>query len=392
MAIERLTIANYKNLVNKPMLEATSEDEMNALLVSENEGKFISYGKNLYSVESAGNAPIEVGDTPTTLYFNTSVTPDFEAIKADSSVIKGADIHGDWANCYFVIAFAPADGSDGGGYLAFMDMSEMQEGCFIITDDQTNNIIYCNQDVAAGGITAGWQMDSITVKDLLGIGDDTTYAVNHVGGQDLWGGCISKEPFTSGGGGVTAKLRTPAVDKMLTDGSVNVPTAGCVKEYVDGKVVTDYGKLRNLPIEYADLDNSTMGVGKYYCHNTNSSSKYQYGKIYYCTGTEFRPVDGTASLSAKGSSAGVSGEITLTEAGFYRIACEGYSTILYLGTPTGTVFPESYASICKPKSTADGLEILDIKVSTAGVVTLRRGDMNGTFTEDSETTISCVKL
>lgn len=374
MAIERLTIANYKNLENKPMLEAASEDEMNALLVSENEGKFISYGKNLYSVESAGNAPIEVGDTPTTLYFNTSVTPDFEAIKADSSVIKGADIHGDWANCYFVIAFAPADGSDGGGYLAFMDMSEMQEGCFIITDDQTNNIIYCNQDVAAGGITAGWQMDSITVKDLLGIGDDTTYAVNHVGGQDLWGGCISKEPFTSGGGGVTAKLRTPAVDKMLTDGSVNVPTAGCVKEYVDEKVIRDYSKLVNLPIINADLDNDSCPVGGYYRHNTTSSSKYQYGKIYYLESTKFIPVDGSSSLTLDTWQSGISGTVTLPKAGLYEIKFNGFMTLIdWNGAEI------SSASYCHNNG-GSGLRIWNVEVAADGVMTAYEGDTSGTFT------------
>ena len=144
------------------------------------------------------HSDIKAGDTIDTLYFNTSVTPDFEAIKASSSIIKGADIHVDWANAYFVLAFGTESG-EGGGYLGFQDMSEMQEGLWALMSFGSDGIIYLSQDVPAeitGGdpFPAGWQMDSINVQEAF----DGEVSVAQIGGQEVWGAYISKEPFTSG--------------------------------------------------------------------------------------------------------------------------------------------------------------------------------------------------
>lgn len=191
------------NIVGGGLLTASTEDEMDALLVEDNLGQVVKY------VGEAGEligVPPAVGDTIETLYFNTSVTPDFEAIKASSTIIKGADIHGDWANAYFthyVTGEVPAGTAE--NYFGFFDMSEMQEGLFIIADDQMTNMVYISQDVSAditGGeaIKGGWQMDSVEASALWPRNDSTpTWVVQQIGGQDLWGAYISKTPFAAGG-------------------------------------------------------------------------------------------------------------------------------------------------------------------------------------------------
>lgn len=63
------------------MQVATSPSEFNSLLSSENIGKAVSYDNNLYIIGTgAGAKEIEVGDTLSTIYFDTSTEPDLAAL------------------------------------------------------------------------------------------------------------------------------------------------------------------------------------------------------------------------------------------------------------------------------------------------------------------------
>lgn len=193
-----IELVKQKALTSNPKY-ATTEAEMDAMLTDRNVGKIVKY------IGAPVGTPFVVGDTVDKLYFNTDVRPDFDAIKASSTVIKGADIHGDWANAYFtlyVTGEVPAGTAE--NYFGFFDMSEVQEGLFVIADDEMRNMVYISQDISADvtgseAIEGGWQMDSIEASALWPRNDSTpTWVVQQLGGQDLWGSYISKEPFTSG--------------------------------------------------------------------------------------------------------------------------------------------------------------------------------------------------
>ena len=83
-------------------------------------------------------------------------------------------------------------------------MNDLQEGLFIIADDQLDNMVYISQDISADvtgseAIEGGWQMDSIEASVLWPRNDATPdWTVQQLGGQNLWSSYISKEPFAGG--------------------------------------------------------------------------------------------------------------------------------------------------------------------------------------------------
>ena len=193
-----IELVKQKALTSNPKY-ATTEEEMDAMLTDKNIGKVVKY------IGTPVGTPPAVGDVVDKLYFNIDITPNFEAIKNDSTVIKGAEIHGDWANAYFtlyVTGEVPAGTAE--NYFGFFDMSEVQEGLFVIADEQLDNMVYISQDISADvtgseAIEGGWQMDSIEASVLWPRNDATPdWTVQQLGGQNLWSSYISKEPFVGG--------------------------------------------------------------------------------------------------------------------------------------------------------------------------------------------------
>lgn len=183
-----IELVKQKALTSNPKY-ATTEEEMDAMLTDKNIGKVVKY------IGAPVGTPPVVGDVVNKLYFNTDITPNFEAIKASSSIIKGADIHQDFSYAYFALKLETEHGEE--AYLGFQDMSEMQEGLWALMLFGSDGIIYLSQDVPAEitggeGISAGWQMDSINVQEAFG----EEVSVTQIGGQNLWSSYISKEPFT----------------------------------------------------------------------------------------------------------------------------------------------------------------------------------------------------
>ncbi len=97
-------------------LSASSTDEMTTYLTAEYEGRIVKYvGDTAYKE----NAPIEIGDKLTALYFNTAIVPDFSkvdytkcVINRDTSVV-----------CYFISDVENPYENDESTLLGFYDAS-----------------------------------------------------------------------------------------------------------------------------------------------------------------------------------------------------------------------------------------------------------------------------
>lgn len=101
---------DYNALANLPTVEqntliAHTEEEFNSFIVAENDGKIISYNDKLYMVEvhPATSNPPQAGDTITELYFDTSVTPNLEALNG----INGINVYrtGNTGNSFIISNF-----------------------------------------------------------------------------------------------------------------------------------------------------------------------------------------------------------------------------------------------------------------------------------------------
>lgn len=78
---------NMRSMQN--MLVARSSSKFDSLISSENVGKAISYNKDLYIIDK-GAKEIEVGDSLTTLYFDTSTEPNLAALSYDEDGLSVA--------------------------------------------------------------------------------------------------------------------------------------------------------------------------------------------------------------------------------------------------------------------------------------------------------------
>lgn len=148
----------------------------------------------LYLIASESNAPIAVGDTIDKLYFDTSLSDEemLTNLNALTYNTRGQ-----------AIMLYSSESEYDNVLLSAVDMSVPTSGattCKYIFDIQNQKFIYATEDVADYGITKGWQNLTDGVYTI-----STSHTITAVNQQDLWSSYISKEPFTGGGGGVTAK-------------------------------------------------------------------------------------------------------------------------------------------------------------------------------------------
>lgn len=162
----------------------------------------------------SSNAPIAVGDTIDTLYFDTSVTPDF-------SNITSWDKDG---MCYFVYC-------ENGTPLGLVDMTQQGGVGYVIMFGDT--FLYASEELSSAFMEEWWG-EAITIPqgwnaDLKANGGVLTFdeadTVSEINDQSEWSSYISKEPFTSGGGGtpIIATLSNNAIKKLGVDNtSLNI--------------------------------------------------------------------------------------------------------------------------------------------------------------------------
>lgn len=173
----------------------SSYEEMDSYLTEENVGRILKYIGEEQKGNSVPANPIEIGDTLSAIFYNTSARPDFSNIDWDS-VATDADkmlplIKGTIENLgeiEVLTAFSNEDGS---------------YGFYFIDAD-----FYYHGATEAGWISAAGEKDSvydIGIKELnfadLGLeGVSTaTITVTEVAQQDIWGAYISKDGKWTGG-------------------------------------------------------------------------------------------------------------------------------------------------------------------------------------------------
>ena len=97
-------------------LSASSADEMTAYLTAEYEGRIVKYVGNTAYKE---NAPIEIGDKLTALYFNTAIVPDFSKVDYTKCVIyRDTSVV-----CHFISDVVNPYENEESTLLAFVDIS-----------------------------------------------------------------------------------------------------------------------------------------------------------------------------------------------------------------------------------------------------------------------------
>lgn len=97
-------------------LSASSADEMTAYLTAEYEGRIVKYVGNTAYKE---NAPIEIGDKLTALYFNTAIVPDFSKVDYTKCVIDDNTS----VLCYFISDVVNPYENEESTLLGFVDIS-----------------------------------------------------------------------------------------------------------------------------------------------------------------------------------------------------------------------------------------------------------------------------
>lgn len=193
-------------------LSADTEEKANALLVENNVGKIFKYASEsvsayekdaLYLIAGggAGNAPIAVGDKLSAIYFDTSKTPNFDALSyeydetSDGMRTRSTTIL-NLASYESALIINRMSGDN--GHAEIIASGSMQ---FYINGE--GNVGGMEMTPETFGLTAfGWQTDTFDMSDTSQSEySDTT--VNAVTQQDIWGSYISKEPF--GAGAIAAK-------------------------------------------------------------------------------------------------------------------------------------------------------------------------------------------
>lgn len=239
-------ITDYNALSNTPVYIATSEESFNQYLQSYNVNKIVSYNGDLYTVVETKNAPIEVGDKLSSIYFDTSKTPDFDALSyeidgtSDGMRTRSATIL-DLASYPSALIFTY--NSSDSGY-----MQLIASGSIMFYVNGTGNVGGIEVTPESLGIASfGWQTDIFDMSDTSQseFSDTTVTSVNQ---QDLWSSYISKEPFgaiidkkVSGvpSGGTAGQVLTKTTDNDY-DAEWSDVSGGVTDVQVNGtSVVTD---------------------------------------------------------------------------------------------------------------------------------------------------------
>lgn len=190
-----IALVKQKALTSNPKF-ATTEDEMDAMITDKHVGKVVKYLGEGGGV--AVGTPIAVGDTLDKLYFNTSVTPDFDALSYEYDETSD----GMRTRSVTILNLASYEGalvinrmSGDNGHAEIIASGSMQ---FYINGE--GNVGGMEMTPETFGLTAfGWQTDIFDMTQYADQSEFSDTTVATVNQQDLWSGYISKEPFASGG-------------------------------------------------------------------------------------------------------------------------------------------------------------------------------------------------
>ena len=177
-------------IVDEPIVEevlplvATTEEEMNALLVEENVGRTVTYtGENVWTKGS----PFVVGEEISVLYFNTAIEPNFSGMTWEYN-----SSHGGLESVPFVLSI---------GHISYFpfELSSMglEEGYALM---MVNVPIYSSVvfplgsfgDLGPGWID--WDVEGVSMEQGV-VSFGSAFVVQDVQNQDLFSSFISKEPF-----------------------------------------------------------------------------------------------------------------------------------------------------------------------------------------------------
>lgn len=175
--------------LRKKSFIVNTEEELNALLTEENLGKTVSYNGALYVITEGGssNAPIAVGDTIDTLYFNTSLSDEemLANLTSLTSYVDGETHPLEIGNNFTLTIFNMTEitGGETNGY--------------IMLDTRGRTVFYASEAMSDMGAVKGWQ--NLDENGAYALGEASA-AVTEVYDQEALMAFVSKEPFSSGGG------------------------------------------------------------------------------------------------------------------------------------------------------------------------------------------------
>lgn len=161
--------------------EVSSYEEMDSYLTEENVGRILKYIGEEKS--EGGQAPIELGDKLTKLYFDTTKTPDFSSLDWENA----DDTAGEDVRKIGLIELSPA-------------MGESYAEKRITANYNTRTKEYF---LALWGLIplwvseTGWNTNIGNSYDLTSMGVES-FEVIEVKHQDIWNSYMSKEPFSGG--------------------------------------------------------------------------------------------------------------------------------------------------------------------------------------------------
>ena len=226
-------------------LSASSTGEMTTYLTAEYEGRIVKYVGNTAYKE---NAPIEIGDKLTALYFNTAIVPDFSKVDYTKCVI-GRDTS---VVCHFISNVENPYENEESTLLAFVDVSidghvtgqriqVLQTNAYTtfndkqlyspyhymhisIFDENAQTYVDYNEDLGNGMETTWYdycwlenkyleqtggtkeEFEAIFAEQMAGVilidkqgalifPEGFEYEVKYLAQQDFWKEYVSKEPF-----------------------------------------------------------------------------------------------------------------------------------------------------------------------------------------------------
>lgn len=274
-------VSDYNELANKPIINQDLSAD-----------GFTPVANTYYRHTGTGGGtpapvnPIEVGDTLTELYFDTTKTPDFSKFDWDNPTYSSGRFKGisfiDFTIgeiTYDLLAIISSeDDFTTKGYSINLKQKS--------TTDLGNVLSTFYADYSELGFDPsrygyekwGWQAEKYLPESSASVD-----ALNH---QDIWGEYISKDgQWTSGG----SAYETGAI--YYYNGTEYKAITGETK-------TTDYNEIENIPVINQDLSAAgfTPTANTYYRH-TGTTGTYTQGIIYLYDGTKYKALDGSSGVT-----------------------------------------------------------------------------------------------
>lgn len=161
--------------------EVTSYEEMDSYLTEGNVGRILKYIGEEKS--EGGQAPIELGDKLTKLYFDTTKTPDFSSLDWENA----DDTSDEDVRKIGLIGLSPTMGETYSESRVTANYDTRQKKYFLALWGLTQ--LWSSTD--------SWNTNIGSMADLTTMGVES-FEVIEVKHQDIWNSYLSKEPFSGG--------------------------------------------------------------------------------------------------------------------------------------------------------------------------------------------------